>query len=146
MDGIQAREALREVRAREQQTLDAASWPWWYVGAIAGLSFAMLALLDLESGVPYLGLCVVGIVVLTERMARQSSVRLHSSRNIGRTVSLALVAALLALYTLVRALLELLLDVPVPSTLAGLAVAAVIVAGARPAQRAVHSTVARTER
>lgn len=151
MDSIQASDALRDVRAREQQTLDAAGearWPWWYVIAMAGLSFAMLALLDFESGVSYLAFCVVAISVLTERMARQSSVRLHPSRYTSRTVWLAVasVAGLLVLYTLVRALLELFLHVAVPSTLAGLAVAAAIVAGAPRVQRAVHSTIARTER
>lgn len=151
MDSIEASDALRHVRAREQQTLDAASearWPWWYVGAIAGLSFVMLALLDLESGAAYAGLCVVAISVLTERMARQASVRLHPSRYGSRRfwwLAVASVAGLLVLYTLVRALLEP-LDVAVPSTLAGIAVAAAIVAGAPGVQRALHSTIGRDER
>jgi len=150
MDSTQARESLREIRAREQQTLDAARtarWPWWYVGAMAGLWFAMLASLDLQSNAPYLALAVVAMSLLTARVARQTSVRLHPSRYTSRTVWLAVasVAGLLVLYTLVRGLMEL-ADAALPSTPAGLAVAGVIVAGAPRWQRAFHTTIARAER
>jgi hypothetical protein len=139
MDTGDAHEGLAEIRARQVQAVHEAArwrWPWWYVAGTAVLMLAVSVALDFDHD-PALFIVVYccGVSLLQIPLARGMRVRLHRSR-ITLRVNWplgALVIAVAAVYVLARLALAA-AGSPLPSTIAGAAMAAAFLAGLPAAQ------------
>jgi hypothetical protein len=135
-----ARAGMADIEARRAQAVrEAASWrwPWWYMTATAALMLGISVAMDFgqEPAMLIVVYCC-GVSLLQIPLAARMRVRLHRSRNTFR-VNLPLGALLLAVagvYVLARIALGT-AGAPLPSTLAGLLMAAAYAAGLPAAQQ-----------
>jgi hypothetical protein len=140
MDFNEAREELAEIQARQAQAVQEASrwrWPWWYVAATAALMLGVSVAMDFSHDTAlFTVVYCCGLSLLQVPLARGMRVRLHRSR-----VTLrvnwplgALVIAVASVYVLARLGLAA-VGSPLPSTIAGAAMAGAYLAGLPAAQQ-----------
>ena len=134
MDIDDAREGLADIQARQAQAVQEAAswrWPWWYVAGTAALMLAVSVALDFSRDAAlFTVVYCCGVALLQVPLAASMRVRLHRSRYPLRiTWPLAvLLVAVAAVYVLARLALAA-AGAPLPSTLAGVLMAAAYVAG-----------------
>jgi hypothetical protein len=139
MDVDEASQALDEMRRREQQTLERGSprrAPAWFTYGTGAALTLIWASGDVE-GLAATGLLAAGVLGATGlaiALERTTGVRLRM-RGQRWTPMVLLVAAMLAVAIVVGTVLRL-FDVPLASTLGGLASAAVVILGMGSAQAA----------
>jgi len=129
-----AREGLAAIQARQAQALQEAArwrWPWWYVAGTAALMLAVSAALDFhDDAALFTVVYCCGVALLQVPLAATMRVRLHRSRYTLRTnwPLAALLIAVAAVYVLARLVLAA-VGAPLPSTIAGVLMAAAYAAG-----------------
>ncbi len=129
-----AREGLADIQARQAQALQEAArwrWPWWYVAGTAALMLAVSAALDFhDDAALFTVVYCCGVALLQVPLAATMRVRLHRSRYTLRTnwPLAALLIAVAAVYVLARLVLAA-VGAPLPSTIAGVLMAAAYAAG-----------------
>jgi hypothetical protein len=140
MDMDDARAGMADIEARQAQAVrEAASWrwPWWYVAATAALMVGISAAMDFgQDPAMLIVVYCCGVSLLQIPLAARIRVRLHRSRSTLR-VNWPLGALLLGVagvYVLARIVLGA-AGAPLPSTLAGLLMAAAYAAGLPAAQQ-----------
>ena len=140
MDIDDAREGLADIEARQAQAVrEAASWrwPWWYVAATAALMVGISVAMDFDQDpATLIVVYCCGVSLLQIPLAARMRVRLHRSRGTLRVnwPLGALPLAVAGVYVLARITLGA-AGAPLPSTLAGLLMAAVYAAGQPAAQQ-----------
>jgi hypothetical protein len=134
MDTDGAREGLADINARQAQALQEAGrwrWPWWYVAATVALMLAVSAALDFDHDAAlFTVVYCCGVALLQIPLQASMRVRLHRSRYTLRTTwpLAALLIAVAAVYVLARLVLDV-AGAPLPSTVAGVLMAAAYAAG-----------------
>jgi hypothetical protein len=135
-----ARAGMADIEARQAQAVrEAASWqwPWWYVAATAALMVGIAVAMDFDQD-PAMLIVVYccGVSLLQIPLAARMRVRLHRSRNTFRVnwPQGALLLAVAGVYVLARVALAA-AGAPLPSTLAGLLMAAAYAASLPAAQQ-----------
>ncbi|HEV2372815.1 MAG TPA: hypothetical protein VGS19_11660 [Streptosporangiaceae bacterium] len=129
-----AREALADIRARQAQVLQEAArwrWPWWYLAGTITLMLAVSAALDFhDDAALFTVVYCCGVGLLQVPLAASMRVRLHRSRSTLRTnwPLAALLIAVAGVYALARLALDA-AGAPLPSTIAGVVMAATYAAG-----------------
>jgi|SRR5689334_3195873 hypothetical protein len=131
MAGIEAAQAhaMREVASFR--------WPWWYVAATAALMLAISAAMDFDDNAAlFTVVYCCGVSLLQIPLTARTRLRLHRSRTTFRVnwPKAALLIAVAGAYVLARVALGA-AGAPLPSTLAGVVMASVYVAGLPLAQR-----------
>ena len=141
MDIDDARDGLADIEAAQARAVgEAARWRWprWYVAAPAALMVAISAAYDFDHDVVLLTVIYCSGVSLLMQLSATSGkrVELHRSRSTFRAnwPQAALVVAVAGVYVLTLMALDA-AGVPLPSTLAGVLMAAVYAAGQPLAQR-----------
>lgn len=140
MDIDDARAGLSGIEAAQAHAVrEAASfrWPWWYVAATAVLMLAISAAMDFDDNAAlFLLVYCCGVSLLQIPLTARTRVRLHRSRSTFRVnwPQAALLIAVAGVYVLARVALGA-AGAPLPSTLAGVVMAAVYAAGLPLVQR-----------
>ncbi|MGI5163913.1 hypothetical protein ACQEU3_06110 [Spirillospora sp. CA-253888] len=152
MDIRQAQRALDEIRAREEQALDAAHprLPWWVVAGRAGFFLLLGVGLDVSDrghGVLYAALFgAAGLLyaLVHRRLERRAGVRVRPSFRTGRQIALGLAeaGAIMTVFIL-ASVVSYLVDLPVHGVVAGIAAAVAAALLAQPFQRARHAMLSR---
>ena len=140
MDFDDARAGMADIEARQAQAVrEAASWrwPWWYPAATAALMVGISVAMDFGRD-PAMLIVVYccGVSLLQIPLAARMRVRLHRSRSTFRVnwPLGALLIAVAGVYVLARITLGA-AGAPLPSTLAGLVMAAAYAGGLPAAQQ-----------
>jgi hypothetical protein len=133
-DTDDARAGMAGIRAAQAQVVREAArwrWPWWYVAATVALMLGTAVAMDFgQDPAMLIVVYCCGVSLLQVPLAARMRVRLHRSRaTLGVNWPLgALLIAVAAVYVLARIALGA-VGAPLPSTLAGLAMAGGYAAG-----------------
>jgi hypothetical protein len=135
-----ARAGMADIEARQAQAVREAAnwrWPWWYVAVTAALMVGMSVAMDFgRDPATLIVVYCCGVSLLQIPLAARMRVRLHRSRSTFRVnwPQAALLLAVAGVYLLARLALGA-AGAPLPSTLAGLLMAAAYTAGLPAAQQ-----------
>lgn len=152
MDVEQARSALQQVRAHEDQALRAAypRLPWWNLAGKALVFTAFGAMGQLSPDGIVLGFpvgMILGVAVLIglqELTERRIGIKIRLPRHSARSAILNIAETLVVLTVLVLTVLGFhAIDAPLPNALAGLATGLTAAALAQPVQRARYAALRR---
>ena len=140
MDIDDARTGMADIEARQAQAVREAAgwrWPWWYVAATAALMVGISVAMDFDQDpATLIVVYCCGVSFLQIPLAARTRVRLHRSRTTFRVnwPQGALLLTVAGVYVLARVALGA-AGAPLPSTLAGLLMAAAYAAGLPAAQQ-----------